>query len=562
MSMQFVIIIVSAVQRCVDAGFNAMARTPPMGWRTWNQLGCLVSQVDVEAAMRGLVDTSRAVWNHSKPTSLHDLGYTDVGLDDCWQELLEPSCHYPNTPLPAVRACTDPNTTFPRNLDGVQCEGLAGPLPGVASSDSCARACCSDAACEVWQYCASGLCGGSAAPAESCYTGKLMSCHATADWISRGIAEPPHHFHDSNGRPVVNTTRFPDFIAMTNLAHALGLTAGWYGNNCFCHEETCGAECVQGDVDALVDYGFDNVKYDGCGPEHNMTMWAAMYAGTIKGLNMTIENCNNDNHLIPKRGDDLTKVPFHFYRSSTDIRPTYGSVVANWQTVVHPGDRATGPSVWAYPDMLEVGVTTQILTGQKVPSSPREHLGETVILQPGSPAYEALAHAAPLPPVLSVVESRAHFSMWCISSSPLTLALDFRDSETVDSVWDIIANPEAIAINQAWAGDSGGVLHESNETVTLLHCNWIWAGDSNCTVPVEQQVYKPLPNGAVAVLVANHGSVPLITGIDIRNISGLSCAPGPCHVREVNAHQTIGPFTNVVPVVNLQPHDVAFALIW
>ena len=36
-----------------------------------------------------------------------------------------------------------------------------------------------------------------------------------------------YSYHDANGRPVVNHARFPDFIAMTDYAHSLGLTAGW-----------------------------------------------------------------------------------------------------------------------------------------------------------------------------------------------------------------------------------------------------------------------------------------------------------------------------------------------
>jgi len=38
-------------------------------------------------------------------------------------------------------------------------------------------------------------------------------------------------FHSEEGRPIVNPARFPDFQNMTNYAHSLGLTAGWYGNN-------------------------------------------------------------------------------------------------------------------------------------------------------------------------------------------------------------------------------------------------------------------------------------------------------------------------------------------
>ena len=62
---------------------------------------------------------------------------------------------------------------------------------------------------------------------------------------------------------------------------------------------------------------------------------------------------NNDNALIPRAGDDLTRVPFHFYRTSTDIRPTYGSVVYSWQSMLRLSS-GSGPSCWAYPDMLEV----------------------------------------------------------------------------------------------------------------------------------------------------------------------------------------------------------------
>jgi hypothetical protein len=42
---------------------------------------------------------------------------------------------------------------------------------------------------------------------------------------------------------------------------------------------------------------------------------------------------------------------------------------------------------------------------------------------------------------------RTHFGSWCIVSSPLILGLDLLDKAKVDSVWDIITNPEAIAVN-------------------------------------------------------------------------------------------------------------------
>ena len=344
-------------------------------------------------------------------------------------------------------------------------------------------------------------------------------------------------------------------------------------------------------MNAAVDFGFDTVKYDGCSAEHNMSLWASLYNGTVKGEGMVLENCNNDNSRIPKRGDDLTLTPFHLYRSSTDIRPTYGSVVNNGQSVLHLSS-GSGPSCWAastatlspgplsclpcallthpricpafpqYPDMLEVGVTAQILTGQKVPSSPRTHWGETAIFRPGSREYEELAAREPLPPVLNFVENRAHFSMWTVLSSPLTLSLNFSNTEVVDAVWPIITNTEAIAINQAWAGDMGGLVFESAATVVLQHCAWIWAGDPNCTLPVEQQIYKPLPGGAAAVLVMNHGESTLASnGVKLASVPGLACSPGPCRVRDVNAHADLSPATGTLVVPPLDSHDVFYVVL-
>jgi hypothetical protein len=79
--------------RPAAAGYNNMARTPFMSWRSWNQWGCNVSQPDIVANARALVDMSRTV--NGVPTSLAMLGYATVGLDDCYQALLDPSCVYP-----------------------------------------------------------------------------------------------------------------------------------------------------------------------------------------------------------------------------------------------------------------------------------------------------------------------------------------------------------------------------------------------------------------------------------------------------------------------------------
>ncbi len=46
------------------------------------------------------------------------------------------------------------------------------------------------------------------------------------------------------------------------------------------------------------------------------------------------------------------------------------------------------------------------------------------------------------------LEDRTHFGAWVITSSPLILGYDVTDANATASVWDIIANPETLAISQ------------------------------------------------------------------------------------------------------------------
>ena len=63
--------------------------TPPAGWRSWNQFGGGISQELMVSMMEGLADRSRLV--DGVPTSLIDLGYNRIGMDDNWQVHLVPA---------------------------------------------------------------------------------------------------------------------------------------------------------------------------------------------------------------------------------------------------------------------------------------------------------------------------------------------------------------------------------------------------------------------------------------------------------------------------------------
>jgi len=68
------------------ASDNGLAKLPPMGWRSWNLYGGSVNQTLMENIMAGMVRRDPRYTVDGKPTSLCDLGYCDVGLDDNWQK--------------------------------------------------------------------------------------------------------------------------------------------------------------------------------------------------------------------------------------------------------------------------------------------------------------------------------------------------------------------------------------------------------------------------------------------------------------------------------------------
>jgi alpha-galactosidase len=58
---------------------NGLARTPPMGWNSWNKFGCNVRDDLVRKAADALVKTG-----------MRDAGYQYVVIDDCWQISRDP----------------------------------------------------------------------------------------------------------------------------------------------------------------------------------------------------------------------------------------------------------------------------------------------------------------------------------------------------------------------------------------------------------------------------------------------------------------------------------------
>ena len=337
-------------------------------------------------------------------------------------------------------------------------------------------------------------------------------------------------FHNASGYPIVDDDLFPDMRAMTNKAKSLGIVPGWYGNNCHCSDQVCRDEkCFAGDVQATLDFGFESIKLDGCGIEKNVTLFSELFNKT--GRPVLIENCHNGNPVYPvsQGGAGEVDCPMNFFRSSTDIRPTFGSVLINLRsTEAYNGKGLTGPGCWAYPDMLEVGVT----------NSQRPGCG------PGC--------------LLNYTEARTHFGAWCLVSAPLVLGLDLADDETMDTIWPIISNVEAIEVNEAWAGDAGVLLDQSSATTHMANCSWF--NQDGCDHPSWMTWRKKLPGGKVAFLLMNNDVAAADVSVTFADV-GLKCGAGGCQVRDIWAHADLPRQTTGFTAKQLGPRDSAFIVV-
>lgn len=186
---------------------------------------------------------------------------------------------------------------------------------------------------------------------------------------------------------------------MTSRIHRLGLKIGWYGNNCGCSEHqnvpswgppasasegatdeslTDGIKHYAGDVKAVLDFGFDGIKLDGCGEFRNLSVWAQLL--NQSGRPVLIEDCHwggdgpgmwGDGGTLNSGANQVPEAswqPSNFFRVSGDIGASWGSWFQNLQAVVRwqpwrtwrqaeddsyrswfQANVRTGPGRWAYP---------------------------------------------------------------------------------------------------------------------------------------------------------------------------------------------------------------------
>ena len=297
---QFVFVLLLALFASnADAGNNGMAMTPPLTWRSWNQYGWYITEEVLLSAADGLVDTSRPIKGMPAGSSLKDLGFNEVGMDEGWAAC--PPCtgsgpdHPPGGPGHGRNVSVDPRAAMKRQQ--VPAEGFS---------------------------------------------------------IGNGKYSQFHLINTSTGKtsPVVDHFAFPDMKGLVDKIHAKGLRAGWYLNDClsYCAGlcDPCPADqCIPGDVQAFAEYGFDSLKIDGCSAQHGVDLWAQLINKT--GIRARIENCNNGPKPVAGSSPLTERCPsYHQYRTGGDIKNGYESWMKNAQEVKQFATTGrSGPTCWA-----------------------------------------------------------------------------------------------------------------------------------------------------------------------------------------------------------------------
>lgn len=92
---QALIFTVFSILPCISTTLQAqnlrLARTPPMGWNSWNHFGCKVSDRIVRAQADAMIKNG-----------MKAVGYTYVNIDDCWEGkrdakgFIHPNAKFPN----------------------------------------------------------------------------------------------------------------------------------------------------------------------------------------------------------------------------------------------------------------------------------------------------------------------------------------------------------------------------------------------------------------------------------------------------------------------------------
>jgi alpha-galactosidase len=302
---------------------------------------------------------------------------------------------------------------------------------------------------------------------------------------------------DPNGNLVPDPRKFPGGLkALGDYLHEKGFKFGIH--NCAGTKTCAGYPGGRGheyqDARSYASWGVDYLKYDWCehgtanAKETYKTMRDALYAA---GRPVVLSLCEWGDNKPWLWAKDIG----HLWRTTGDITDCYDCQEVysmGWKVILERQvglEKHAGPDHWNDPDMLEVG-------------------------NPG----------------LTLAESRAHFSLWCILAAPLMAGNDVRKMS--DEVRDILTNKEVIAIDQDPLGKQGYRL---------------------MTQPGKEIWVKELSNKEWAICFFNTGDSPMPVRL---NWSHIWILKGTYKVRDLWKKKDIGK-TNKNIDFTVDSHDVA-----
>ncbi len=319
-----------------------------------------------------------------------------------------------------------------------------------------------------------------------------------------------HGERDKNGFIQPDPDRFPDGIkAVADYVHSKGLKFGIYSD---AGVKTCGGKPGSRgyefqDAKKYAEWGVDYLKYDWCNTgkqnpaESYKIMRDALYEA---GRPIVLSIC--------EWGDNK---PWEWGKEIGHLWRTTGDIVDCWECEYGHGDWSS----WGVMKILDMQVKLREYNGP-------DHWNDPDMMEVGN--------------ALTVSESRAHFSMWCMLAAPLIAGNDIR--EMSPEITEILTNKEVIAIDQ----DPRGVQA----------FKWYDYGDFEIWI-------KPLKDNDFAVAFLNRGESAEDVNFDWSKeyigdrVSGtnLSMSDFVFQIRDLWAKEDLGTtkkkFKTTVP-----PHDV------
>lgn len=310
---------------------------------------------------------------------------------------------------------------------------------------------------------------------------------STADTlISSGLAKVGYDFvniddcwadhRDSDGNVVADAKTFPSGIkALADYVHSLGLKFGIYSDagNLTCAGRPGSLGYEKNDANTYASWGVDYLKYDNCydnniPPEKRYPIMRDALNATGRPIlfSMCEWGVNDPATWAPSVGNS--------WRTTGDISDNWDSMISRIDYNDHWAGYA-GPGAWNDPDMLEVG------NGG-----------------------------------MTTAEYRTHFSLWCISKSPLLIGCDI--TKMSQDTFNILTNTELIAVNQDSLGIQGRkILSTGNTGID------VWG--------------VPVADGSTIAVIVNRSSQAATYTVDLR-VFGIGS--GPVLARDLWAHKDLG----------------------